>query len=184
MKAITKWLAGAATLAALASAAPAAAQYYDYRYNRDRDVVEQIVDGVARVAGAVTGVTQGRYYDPRYGNRYGYGNAYGYGSPYGYSNGYGYAAGADRNAADACAYEAQRRYVRRYGGVGVNIRSVQPYRYDRARVYGTVDLGGGYGNYDRYRSYDRYGRTSQVAFDCTVRADGRVTGFHTNRYGY
>ena len=188
MKALTWLVAGAGTAAALASAAPAAAQSYDYRYDRDRDVVEEVVDGVARVAGAVAAATQGGYYDPRYGNRYG--NRYGYG----YNN------GGERYAADACAYEAQRRYARRYGQVGVDIRSVDWYRSNRLRVYGTLALGGGYGNNGRYGTYDRYGRNydpygrnsrygysngngGQIAFTCTVRQDGRVTDFDTDRYG-
>ena len=55
MKAMTKWLAGAATVATLLVTAPASAQYYDYRYDRygDRETVDAVVDGVARVAGAV-----------------------------------------------------------------------------------------------------------------------------------
>jgi hypothetical protein len=172
MKALTKWLAGAATAAILLAAAPASAQYYDYRYDRyrDRDTVDAVVDGVARVAGAVAAVTQGGYYDPRYG----YGNRYGY-------NQYGYARN-DRFAADACGYEAQRRLGRRYGGVGVNIVDVRPYRYDRVRVYGTADLGGAYGGYghDRYGSHNR----GRIGIECTVRLDGRVTDFDTNRYAY
>jgi hypothetical protein len=168
MKAMTKWLAGAATAATLLAAAPASAQYYDYRYDRygDRDTVEAVVDGVARVAGAVAAVTQGGYYG--YGNRYGY-------------NQYGYARN-DRFAADACAYEAQRRLGRRYGGVGVNIVDVRPYRYDRMRVYGTADLGGAYGGYG-YNRYANYGR-GRIGIECTVRLDGRVTDFDTNRYAY
>jgi hypothetical protein len=155
-------------------AAPASAQSYDYRYDRDRDVVEEVVDGIARVAGAVAQVTRGGYYDPRYGNRYGYDR------------------GGERYAADACAYEAQRRYARRYGRVGVDIRSVDYYRNNRLRVYGTLALGGydNYGRSDRYDRYgrnDRYGRSNryggQIAFTCTVRRDGRVTNFDTDRYG-
>ena len=188
MKAVMKWIAGAGTFAALASAAPAAAQYYDYRYDRDRDVIDEVVDGVARVAGAVNAATQGGYYDPRYGDRYGYGNR----------SGYGYDRGGERYAADACAYEAQRRYARRYGRVGVDIRSVDWYRSDRLRVHGTLDVGGydryGYGGYDRYGygrydRYDRYGRSSgygrydsRLSFTCAVRPDGRVISFNTRRY--
>ena len=170
MKTVTKLLAGAGAAVVLASAAPAAAQY-DYRY---RTRVDEVVDGVARVAGAVAAATQGGYYDPRYGNRYGYG----------YGNRYGYNQGGERYAADACAYEAQRRYARRYGGVGVNIDSVQWYRADRLRVYGTMQLGN-YSNYGRYNRYDRYGYNrygGQVGFSCSVRPDGRVTDFDTQRY--
>ena len=172
MKSLTKLLAGFGTAVVLTSAAPAAAQYYDYRYDRDRDVVDEVVDGVARVAGAVAQVTRGGYYDPRYNSRYGY----------------GYGQGADRYAADACAYEAQRRYARRYGGVGVDVRDVQWYRSDRLRVYGTLELNeySNYGRYNRYDRYDRYNRyrrdDRRLGFTCTVRPDGRVTDFDTHRY--
>jgi hypothetical protein len=175
MKALIRLAAGAATAVVLAAAAPASAQYYDYRYDRDRDVVEEVIDGVARVAGAVAAVTRGGYYDPRYGSRY---------DP---RYGYGYNRGNDRFAADACAYEAQRRYARRYGGVGVDIRDVQYYRSNRLRVFGTLELAdtryGGYGRYDRYDRYDRFGRFDRrLGFTCTVRYDGRVTDFDTHRY--
>jgi len=177
MKAMSKFLAGVAATAAAAVlfAAPAAAQTYDYRYDRDRDVVEEVIDGVARVAGAVAQVTRGGYYDPRYGyDRYGYNNR-----------------GGERYAADACAYEAQRRYARRYGRVGVDIRDVQYYRSNRLRVYGTLETGYEYGRNDRYdpygrsNRYDRYDNRygGRLAFTCTVRTDGRVTDFDTDRYG-
>ena len=176
MKALTKLLAGFGTAVVLASAAPAAAQYYDYRYDRDRDVVDEVVDGVARVAGAVAQVTRGGYYDPRYGSRYD--------TRYNSRYGYGYGQGGDRYAADACAYEAQRRYARRYGGVGVDVRDVQWYRSDRLRVHGTLELADS--NYGRYERYDRYNRYSsyqrRLGFTCTVRPDGRVTDFDTHRY--
>ena|SRR5688572_18153637 len=179
MKALIRLAAGAATAVVLAAAAPASAQTYDYRYDRDRDVVEEVVDGIARVAGAVAQVSRGGYYDPRYGSRYDprYGQGYGYG-------------GGDRYAADVCAYEAQRRYARRYGGVGVDIRDVQWSRRDRMRVHGTLELGdygrsGSYGRYDRYDPYRRnaqFGRYERrIGFTCTVRTDGRVTDFDTHR---
>ena len=190
MKTLIRLAAGAATAVVLAAAAPASAQTYDYRYDRERDVVDEVVDGVARVAGAVAQVTRGGYYDPRYGSRY----DPRYGSRYDPRYGQGYGNGGDRYAADACAYEAQRRYARRYGGVGVDIRDVQWSRRDRMRVYGTLELGdyGRYGNnynrYDRYDRYDRYGRNAQfgryerrLGFTCTVRTDGRVTDFDTQR---
>ncbi len=175
MKALIRLAAGAATTVVLAAAAPASAQYYDYRYDRDRDVVEEVIDGVARVAGAVAQVTRGGYYDPRYGSRY---------DPR-YGQGYGYGRGGERYAADACAYEAQRRYARRYGGVGVDIRDVRYYRSNRLRVHGTLELAD-YGRYDRYDRYgrdDRFGRYERrLGFTCTVRYDGRVTDFDTHRY--
>ena len=177
MKALIRLAAGAATAVVLAAAAPASAQTYDYRYDRDRDVVEEVVDGIARVAGAVAQVSRGGYYDPRYGSRY---------DPR-YGQGYGYGQGGERYAADACAYEAQRRYARRYGGVGVDIRDVQWSRRDRMRVYGTLEVGD-YGRYGNFGRYDRYGRNAQfgryerrIGFTCTVRTNGRVTDFDTHR---
>ena len=184
MNALIRLAAGAATAVAVAAAAPASAQSYDYRYDRDRDVVEEVVDGIARVAGAVAQVSRGGYYDPRYGQ---YDPRYGSRYDPRYGQGQGYGQGGERYAADACAYEAQRRYARRYGGVGIDIRDVQYSRRDRMRVYGTLALGdyGRSGNYDRY---DRYGRNAQfgrydrrIGFTCTVRTDGRVTDFDTNR---
>jgi hypothetical protein len=168
MKSLRIWMAGAATAGAMAVmlAAPASAQYYDYRYDRDRDVVEEVVDGVARVAGAVAAVTQGYY------------------PGYGYSRyGYGYNQGGERFAADACAYEAQRRYARRYGGVGVNVSDVRWYRSNRLRVYGTLELPDYYGSNRYSRSYDRFGRFDRrLGFTCSVRPDGWVTDFDTHRY--
>ena len=165
MKALTSLSIGAAATAAALSVSPASAQRYDYRYDRDRDVVEEVVDGVARVAGAVAAVTQA-YGDPRYG--------------------YGYGRGAERYAADACAYEAQRRYARRYDSVGVDIHDVEWTRRDRLRVFGAVELGDRWSRYDRYDRYDRYGRPGRfdrrIAFSCTVRPNGRVTNFRTHRY--
>ena len=173
MKALIRLAAGAATAVVLAAAAPASAQTYDYRYDRDRDVVDEVVDGIARVAGAVAQVSRGGYYDPRYGSRY--------------DPRYGYGQGGERYAADACAYEAQRRYARRYGGVGVDIRDVRWSRRDRMRVYGTLEVGD-YGRYGNYGRYDRYGRNAQfgryerrIGFTCTVRTNGRVTDFDTHR---
>lgn len=175
MRTMTRWLGGAAVAATLLAAAPASAQYYypgyDPYYDRDPSV-DRVVSGINAVVGAVAGATQG-YYDPYYGNRYGnnYGNQYGYN-----------VGGAERFAVDACAYEAQRRFGRRYGVANVAIRDVRYSRYDRVRVHGAVDLGGGYGYGDRY-GYSGYGR-GRVAFSCSVRRDGRVTDFDTHNYDW
>lgn len=162
----------AALAATTLAAVPAAAQTFDDRYRyRDRDTVEEVVEGVARVADAVNRVT----------GRYGYG--------YGYDRGYGYGRGPESYAANACAYEAQRRFGRNYGGARVDIQDVQWYRRDRMRVFGTAEVRRDYNRYGRYGRYDRryddrYGFGGRVSFACTVRADGRVTDFDTNRYGY
>jgi hypothetical protein len=152
----------AALAATTLAAVPAAAQTYDDRYRdryRNRDTVEEVVDGVVRVADAVNRVT-GRY-------------------------GYCYGRGIESHAANACAYEAQRRFGYRYGGTAdVHIQDVQWYRRDRMRVFGTADLRRDYGRYGRYNRYDdRYG-AGRISFACTVRADGRVTDFDSNRNRY
>ena len=158
MKAVISWMAGAAAAATIAYAAPAQAQSYPYdpRY-KDRDVVEEVVDGIARVAGAVAAVTHGGYYDPRYGHRYG--------------------RGLERYAVDACTFEAQRRYGR-YGPVRVDVRSVGYLRNGRIRVFGEVDVRGG--RWDR--RWDRRWRDRRIPFSCDVNRNGRVSRFRTHNY--
>ena len=155
MKALGKPMALAAAAAAMAlSAAPAQAQPYPYdpRY-KDRDVVDKVVDGIARVAGAVAAITQGGYYDPRYGHRYG--------------------RGLERYAVDACTFEAQRRYGR-YGPVRVDVRSVDYLRNGRIRVFGEVDVRDG--------RWDRRWRDRRIPFSCDVNRNGRVSRFRTRNY--
>jgi hypothetical protein len=173
MKTITRMLTGAAVTAMLAvGAAPAQAQYYDYdRYERER-TIQNVVSGVAAVAGAVTGATRG--YSPYgygYGN-YGYAPAYGFNSfgyaPYSYGN-YSYMAG-EQAAVTACGYQAQR-----YGAGAVRITDVDRRSRSRFRVHGVIDNGmNGYG-------YNRYGYGRDMRFSCTARYDGRVTDFDTRR---
>jgi hypothetical protein len=83
----------------------------------------------------------------------GYGNTgYGtYGYPAGYS--YGYGGGFSQAAASACA-----NYASRYGRVSV--RNVQQLDASHVKVFGYVSNG--------YRN---------EGWDCTFRADGRVTDF-------
>lgn len=168
MKTMTKILTGAAATAALvATAAPAQAQYYGYdrygydydRYETDR-TINQVVGGIAAVAGAVSGAVRG--YSP-----YGYGyNSYGY-APYGYSN-YRFVSG-EQVAVSACGSQAQR-----YGGGTVRITDVDRRNRNRFRVHGVIDSGG-------YGYYDRYGYGRDMRFSCTARYDGRVTDFDTRR---
>ncbi len=175
MKTITRMLTGAAATAMLAvGAAPAQAQYYDYdRYERER-TIQNVVNGVAAVAGAVAGATRG--YSP-----YGYGT-YGYNAyapAYGGFNSYGYAPYAYRNysfmageqaAVTACGYQAQR-----YGAGAVRITDVDRRSRNRFRVHGVIDNRlSGYG-------YNRYGYGRDMRFSCTARYDGRVTDFDTRR---
>jgi hypothetical protein len=90
MKAVTKIVAGGVALAALASAAPAAAQYYPgYGNPQGGNVVGQVLNQVLG------------------GNQYGYGNQYAYGS------------GVDSQAAvQRCAAAVEQRINRDYNRNG------------------------------------------------------------------
>jgi hypothetical protein len=186
MKAVSKFITGAATAALIAVgvAAPAEARHRDrYRaYDRGIDAGD-IITGIA-VLGGIAAVTSalGRDYG-RYG--YGYGNRY--------RSGY-------TTAVNSCAYEAER-----IGRGQVRITDVDRTGNDRYRVRGVVeagyDRGGGYGydnrygrydnrygrydnrydnryeRYDnRYDRYDGYGRRGDD-FTCYARGNGRVTDF-------
>ena len=178
MKAMTKAITGAAA-AALITVSAATPAYADHRRDHDGIDVGDIVTGVAVVAGVAAAVSaiggQGRY-DP-------YNRGYGYPSR-GYG-GYGYGYGGEQLAVDACA-----SYAQRYGGQ-VQITDVRRDGRRSFDVYGVIQTGyktynRGYDRrYDpRYdRGYNRgYGYGGQVAFECDVRDDGRVTDFDTRRY--
>ena len=162
MKALTKYLTGAAAAAALTvtAAAPAQAQYRDYR---DRDGIDagDIITGVAVIGGiaAILGALDND------GNRYGYNNRYRYQNDY-------------RTAVNACAYQAER-YAR---GGRVSVTDVDRRGRNSYRVRGVVDAGfGGYGGY----GYDRYDRYNQrIVFECDARANGRITDFDVDRRRY
>ena len=81
------------------------------------------------------------------------GSGYGSYGSYGYPAGYGYGAGFSQAAAQACA-----NYASRYGRV--SIRNVQQLDASHAKVWGWVNQG--------YRN---------EGWDCTFRADGRITDF-------
>ena len=189
MKALTKYLAGAATAVALTvtAASPAQAQIFGRdRYDRDGIDVGDIVTGVAVIGGlaAILGAFN------RDGARYGYDSRYRYRDDY-------------QNAVNACAYEAER-----YGrGARVSVTDVDRRGYDNYRVRGVIDAGyGNYGSYgrydraydprydrrydDRYERYDRryddrYGRYSRydqrVEFECEAYGNGRVRDFDIDR---
>ncbi|MGZ8997390.1 MAG: hypothetical protein ACXW2T_00900, partial [Allosphingosinicella sp.] len=177
MKALTKYLTGAAAVVALtvSAAAPADAQYRD-RYSRhDRDNIDagDIITGVAVVGGiaAILGAINND------GSRYGYSNRYRYQNDY-------------RSAVNACAYQAER-YAQ---GGQVSITDIDRDGRNSYRVRGVVDaggFGGGYDRYgrnDRYDRYDRYSRNDRfngynqrVVFECEARANGRITDFDIDR---
>jgi len=167
MKAVTKFITGAAAAAMLTvtAAAPAEAQYR----RRDRGIdAGDIAAGVA-ILGGIAAITAAVSND---GSRYGYGNRYRYRD--GYST-----------AVNACGYEAQR-----YGRGSVQVLDVDRRGNDSYRVRGVIT-----GGYDRYDSgYDRRGdrdygrydsdRGDRDGFTCTARGNGRVTNFRVNDRGY
>ena len=188
MKALTKYLAGAAAAAAITvtAASPAQAQIFG-RDHRDRGGIDtgDIITGVAVVGGiaAILGAFG------RDGDRYGYDNRYRYRDDY-------------SQAVNACGYQAER-----YGRGGrISVTDVDRRGSNSYRVRGVIDAG--YANYgsnavygrydardDRYGRYDprveRYGRNDRygnygrydqrVEFACTARANGQVTDFDIDR---
>ena len=109
MSAITKYLGGTLAAAALAGAAPAAAQY----------------PGYSNPYG--------------YGTPYSYGSPYGYGNGYGYSpQGYGYGMN-NQAMVSQCTSAVQARLNGGYGGYGANPYGANPYgggQYGGGRVLG------------------------------------------------
>jgi hypothetical protein len=195
MKVLTKILAGGIGLAALASAAPAAAQYYpqpypNYSYGQygygNQNPVGQIL-------GQILGY--GRYPYGNYGyNQYsnqssavdqcaravearlnGYNNGYyGYGNvPYGGQYGYG-----------QYGQYGQYGYNNRYN-MGARVQGIT--RVDRKsyglKVYGVASSG--YQGYDGYgrRGYGSYGYNAgaDLSWKCEVRYDGRIRDIDINR---
>ena len=168
MKALTKILAGGIGLAALASAAPAAAQYYPgygYGQNPVGQIIGQILNPyggynyggndrvlIDRCAGAV---------QQRINAQYGGYNQYGYG--YGY-NQYGYG-----NARVLGITRVDRR------NSGLRVRGVA-----------TAGNYGGYG-YNPY-GYNQYGynQAGEFTFKCNIDYRGRITDIDLdrNRYSY
>jgi hypothetical protein len=157
MKAITKITTGAvAALATLTAAAPAEAQAYHDRGIGAGEIIAgaAVVGGLVAIASAISN-DQGRY---------------------GYGDRDNYRYGPDA-AVDACRYRASR-----YGSGRVRITDVDRRGSRSYRVRGVVEGRSGYGRYDRYDRSDRY--RGGIAFRCTARENGRVTGFKVNRYRY
>ena len=175
MKALVKILAGGVGLAALVSAAPAAAQYYPAPGYGSGDVLGQVLGGILggnqygandrmlidRCAAAVQQRLNAQYsgYNP-------YG---GYGSPYGGYNNYGY---------------GQARIL---GVSSVNRRT------SVLRVRGTATANGnvGYGAYGNpYGGYGAYAQPmGELTFKCDIDYRGFVRDIDINRntnvgYGY
>jgi hypothetical protein len=175
MKAITKFLAGGVAIAALATAAPAAAQYYPgypgYGYGGGGNVVGQVIN---QVLGG------------------GYGGGYG---GYGYN---GYGAGNSQAAVSQCVGAVQARLNGGYGNYGYNSYGYNG-SYGNARVLGISRVeprsnGGltvrGVANSGRYAGAYGYNGQSQVdlTFKCKTDYRGFVTDVDVDRaqsnYGY
>lgn len=194
MTAVSKLLAAGVGLAALAGAAPAAAQYYpNYGYGYGNS------GGLGAIIDALLGAQ-------RYGQGYG---------------GYGYNQQGERYLIEQCARQTEYRIQRTYGGYNAGYGS--PYggayggvsnyasparivaitRVDRRnggiKIWGTATSGryggyaggyggayGGYGGYGGYGApYGGYGYNQAVVadlhFDCTVDYRGRVTDIDIDR---
>jgi hypothetical protein len=182
MKAFTMVLAGTAGLAALASAAPAAAQYYPapgYGYNNN-NVVGQVLGQILNPYGG----NNNYYGNNNYGNNYAYG-------------------GNDRALIDRCAaavsqrvngqYGGYQQYGQRYGynngysGYG-NARVTGITRVERRnnglRVRGVASAGGYAGYNNPYGN--QYNQAGDLTFKCNVDYRGRITDIDLdrNRYAY
>lgn len=195
MKAVSKILAGGVAFAALASAAPAAAQYYP-GYGNGSNVVGQVINQVLG------------------GSQYGYGNQYAYGNQYGYGVN---SQAAVQRCSQAVEQRINRDYNRAgyggysgYGGYGsyngynqsaarvLGVTSVERRSNSRLRVRGVATTnasaagygnpyGGGYGGYGGYNG--GYAPQGDLRFSCTIDARGYVRDIDLDRnnnyaYGY
>lgn len=184
MKAVTKFLAGAAAVAvaSVGFAAPAAAQYYPPYGGYNNGGLGNVIVGAV-----LDSILRG-----------GYGGYSGYG-------GYGYHYVNERTAVDQCARATEARlngyaggYGGGYGGYNAPIRVVQIDRLERTRngnfrVYGQAGDAGYRGNYGGYGGYNNpygggyYGNATapQYRFSCKVdRRTGRVSDIDIDRNRY
>ena len=125
MKAVTKFLAGGIAIAALAGAAPAAAQYYPGYGYPGYGYPGYGTGGV--IGSIINSVTGGYGY-----NGYGY-NGY---APYGYNSN-------SQLVVNQCANAVQQRLSGGYGGYGYN--NGYGYGYGSGRVLGISLVEAGYG---------------------------------------
>lgn len=202
MTAITKILAGGVGLAALAGAAPAAAQYYPqqspYGYGQGGGlgaIIESLLGGnryargfdqrplVERCIAAVNHRIERRYAGNRYGAPYGspYGQAYGgYGSPYGQAyGGYGYNQSSAR-VVGITNVDQRRSNLRVRGIATTGAYAAAPYGAPYGSPYGAP-----YG-----QAYGYQAPQGELSFACTVDFRGRIRDIDINqnrnayRYGY
>ena len=183
MKAVTKILLGGAGIAALATAAPAAAQYYPDPYGYGGgpgaavgQVINQVLGqgygyggqgyyggrnsqmAVERCSAAVTQRINVQY-GARYGGYGGYGGGYGGGySPYGGYNNYGHGQGRV-----------------------LSITRVEPRSYGTMRVrgYATTGLNSAYSPYGAYGGYTQ--QPADLKFKCDVDYRGYIRDIDLDR---
>jgi hypothetical protein len=188
MKAVSKILLSGAALAALASAAPAAAQYPGYGYGygygyQNNNVVGSILNSI--LGGRSYGqndryaidmcvrATEARLngYQGAYG--YGYGTYGGYGNN-GYNNGY--------NGARVVSITNLER--RSNGGLKVYGLATAGYnsRYGYGGGYNN-GYNNGYGGYNNGYGYNGYGG-AQLRFNCKINYRGQVTDVDIDRRRY
>lgn len=192
MMAVSKILAGGVAIAALASAAPAAAQYYPgYGYNNGGNVLGQVINQVLG------------------GSQYGYGNQYGYGA-------------SSQAAVQRCAAAVEQRINRDYrqagyggyggysgyGGYGgyngyaqgnarvLGVTSVERRSSNGLRVRGVAtanayatgygnQYGGGYGGYGGYNGgYAAPQQAAELSFKCNIDYRGYITDIDLDRNNY
>lgn len=186
MSVTTKFLTGAAGLAALAGfATPAAAQYYPGYPNNNNSVVGAIINSVTGYGRYPYGNQGYNQYGNQYGGQYGNQNMaveqcaravearlnggngyYGYGNvPYGggYNNGYGY-----NNANAGGRVQGVTRVDRK--SYGLKVHGVASSGYRGYEGYGRQ----GYGNYG-------YGAGADLSWNCEVRYDGRIRDIDVKR---
>jgi hypothetical protein len=192
MTVVSKILAGGVAMAALASAAPAAAQYYP-GYGQPNvlgQVINQVLGGgqgyginsqaaVQRCAAAVEQRINYQY--NRYGAQGGYSGYGGYNRGY---NGYAY----NQSTARVLGVTS----VERRSNNGLRVRGVATARANQAG-YGGYGQGGygGYGAPGGYSPYGGYGgypqqQTGELTFKCNIDYRGYVTDvdLDRNRYAY
>lgn len=193
MKAVKTILAGGAAMAALASAAPASAQYFPgYGYGGGDifgSVIGSVISGgYGSPYGSRYGYGYGTPYGGMYGSPYGYGS---YGSPYGYgSYGYGGGYGAPY-AGRPMAGNSQYAVGQCMGAVQQRLNSTYPAGQGSARVLGVSDVqprnqGGmlvsGVANSGRTGSVGYNGQAPvDLTFTCKTDASGTVSSIEVGQ---
>lgn len=201
MTAFKMMLAGGVAIAALASATPAAAQYYPgYGNGGGAGVIGQVINSV---------IGGGSGYGSGYGNGYGYNNGYAQNNPFAR---YG---SAGQYAINQCMGAVQQRLNAGYGGNGYSqgygYNGYQQQQYGGARVLGVSDIerrsngglsvrgvansgrnaaygynGGGYGG-SYGGGYNSQGQVD-LTFKCKTDASGYIVDIDidqaTSAYGY